>query len=226
MMDHHEEQVNEIEALDSIYCGDFEIISVQPYHEFAIPVRADSDDEVCLSCTLKFTYTPKYPDEVPQIEVQDAENFEETDRLADHLKETAQENLGMVMVFTLVSAAQEWLNQLGDELKDKKEEMVRLKVEAEEEAERKRFEGTRVTVESFMKWKKAFDEEMSVFKKKVKEDKDSKKLTGKELFLQDKTLNESDLKFLEEGDDFKVDETLFEDMDELDLDEIDDEDDS
>lgn len=99
-----------------------------------------------------------------------------------------------------------------------------------------------MTVESFMNWKKSFDEEMLLLKAKVKE-VDSKKLTGKELFMTDKTLNESDLKFLEEGknycllinapdgsycascfkgDDFKVDETLFEDIDELDLDEDDD----
>lgn len=97
-----------------------------------------------------------------------------------------------------------------------------------------------------MNWKKAFDEEMLLLKSKVKEERDiGKKLTGKELFMTDKTLNESDLKFLEEGktyciiiippdgsycascvkgDDFKVDETLFEDMDELDLDDIEDDD--
>ncbi|XP_059477440.1 RWD domain-containing protein 1 [Neocloeon triangulifer] len=223
-MDHHEEQVNEIEALDSIYCGEFEILSKLPFHQFMIPVRAESDEnDICLSCNLQFTYTPKYPEEIPEIEVLDAENFEETKRLVEHLKEVAQENVGMVMIFTLVSAALEWLNQLSDKIKSHKEEAERKRVEAEEEAERKRFEGTRVSVETFLKWKKAFDEEMSVFKKKEKE-KDSKKLTGRELFLQDKTLNESDLKFLEEGDDFKVDETLFEDLDELDLDEIDDED--
>jgi hypothetical protein len=32
-----------------------------------------------------------------------------------------------------------------------------------------------------------------------RDDKETKKLTGRELFLTDKTLNESDLKFLEDG---------------------------
>lgn len=32
-----------------------------------------------------------------------------------------------------------------------------------------------------------------------KDDKETRKLTGRELFLTDKTLNESDLKFLEDG---------------------------
>lgn len=44
----------------------------------------------------------------------------------------------MVMVFTLVSAAQEWLGNLSDELKNQKDEVERKKKELEEEAERVR----------------------------------------------------------------------------------------
>lgn len=43
-----------------------------------------------------------------------------------------------------------------------------------------------------------FEQEMGINIKKEKDEK-SKKLTGRELFMQDKSLNESDLKFLEEG---------------------------
>lgn len=39
---------------------------------------------------------------------------------------------------------------------------------------------------------------MGVLKKRNEDDK-SKKLTGRELFMTDNSLNESDLKFLEEG---------------------------
>jgi len=39
---------------------------------------------------------------------------------------------------------------------------------------------------------------MGVLKKR-NEDEKNKKLTGRELFMTDKSLNESDLKFLEEG---------------------------
>lgn len=63
----------------------------------------------------------------------------------------------------------------------------------------KRFEGTRVTVESFLAWKARFDAELGANKIQDREDKETRKLTGRELFLTDKTLNESDLKFLEDG---------------------------
>lgn len=63
----------------------------------------------------------------------------------------------------------------------------------------KRFEGTRVTVETFWKWKTRFEDEMGIAKKREYNDREGKKLTGRELFLQDKSLNESDLKFLEDG---------------------------
>lgn len=48
-----------------------------------------------------------------------------------------------------------------------------------------------------------------------------KKLTGRELFMQDVTLNESDLKFLLEAgepiENVKIDESLFQNLDDLEL---------
>ena len=58
-------------------------------------------------------------------------------------------------------------------------------------------EGTKVTVESFLAWKAKFDEER-LSKKEIVDVKE-RRLTGKELFLQNISLNESDLKFLTEG---------------------------
>lgn len=40
---------------------------------------------------------------------------------------------------------------------------------------------------------------MGIAKKREVLDREGKKLTGRELFMTDKSLNESDLKFLEDG---------------------------
>jgi len=224
-MDYKDEQNNEIEALDSIYSGEMEILGSTPHHKFIIPIKSEEyepDTDKGLTCKLKFSYTAKYPEEAPEVEICDSENFEEEDEplLKEHIIQQAQENLGTVMIFTLVSSAQEWLNTKWDEIRKRREEYAILKEKEAEEAERKRFEGTRVTVESFLAWKTRFDVELLGAKKiQDREDKETRKLTGRELFLTDKTLNESDLKFLEDGgDSIKVDESLFQDLEELDLD--------
>jgi hypothetical protein len=223
-MDYKDEQNNEIEALDSIYSGEMEILGSTPHHKFIIPIKSEEyepDTDKGLTCKLKFSYTAKYPEEAPEVEICDSENFEEEDEplLKEHIIQQAQENLGTVMIFTLVSSAQEWLNTKWDEIRKRREEYAILKEKEAEEAERKRFEGTRVTVESFLAWKARFDAELGAKKIQDKEDKETRKLTGRELFLTDKTLNESDLKFLEDGgDSIKVDESLFQDLEELDLD--------
>lgn len=135
------------------------------------------------------------------------------------------------MIFSLVSSAQEWLNCKYDELKNEAENK---KVEAKrllDEEERKKFEGTRVTVESFMVWKTNFERDTGITEKKEKFLGLTPKLTGKELFLLDNTLNESDLKFLidagEPIENVRIDESLFQNIGDLELgsDEDDDDDD-
>lgn len=106
----------------------------------------------------------------------------------------------------------------------------------------KKFEGTKVTVESFLAWKKQFEEDLGIRKKRETSDKENRKLTGRELFITDNTLNESDLKFLDgekksllcnmyinnlttfvfTGEEVQVDESLFQDLDDLDIDDEDD----
>ncbi|XP_012254107.2 RWD domain-containing protein 1 [Athalia rosae] len=226
-MDYKDEQINEIEALDSIYCGDMEIIAKQPFYKFSIPIKSEEyelDTKNGLACRLEFTYTAKYPEEPLIIDVEDQENFEDgdKDKIKEHLAEQMNENLGMVMVFTLVSAAQEWLNVQWDKIKMDREHKAALKLKEEEEAERKRFEGTRVTVETFLTWKEKFDEEMGITKRREIAEREGKKLTGRELFMTDKTLDQSDLKFLDDGDAVKVDESLFQNLEDLDLDDDDD----
>ena len=228
-MNHIEEQTNELEALESIYCGELEVLSREAPVKFQIPVKSegyDSESGTGYACTLKFTYTDRYPEECPEVEIEDTDNFsdEVETRLKDHLQQEAEGLLGEVMVFTLVSAAQDWLSTHWDDEKRCKEEEKERRIREEEEAEQKRFEGTLVTPEAFYAWKAKFDAEFAHLKKK---EEVTGKLTGREMFMQDTTLVQSDLKFLEDTEDSKpfdddnvkveVDEDLFKDIDELDI---------
>ncbi len=81
----------------------------------------------------------RYPEEAPLVEVEESGENVTSDVLDDFMKfvnEQIEENLGMVLVFTVVSAAIEWLGSKNEELKDKRVEEARLKKEREEEAER------------------------------------------------------------------------------------------
>ncbi|KAK2710849.1 RWD domain-containing protein 1-like [Artemia franciscana] len=229
-MSYKEDQEGEIEALESIYNTDFIVVEDSPFYKFKIRLCASSTDlefSTDPTCFLIFTYTKKYPEEPPLVDIwaeEDDPFFDDLkkEELKEKLQDEASNNLGMVMIFTLVSIAQEWLAESLDLEKTRiQEERERIRTEAEE-AEKRRFMGTPVTVQNFLSWKEKFDAELASMKKVEKEDKD-RKLTGRELFLRDKTLIESDLKYLEEGGEaVAVDESLFEDLDNLDLDDIED----
>lgn len=177
-----------------------------------------------------FTFCDSYPDELPEIEIQESVNLDECDEqeLIDLLESNAKSSVGMVMIFTLVTVAIEWINQKSDQKKKEMKDLVEKKLREEEELEMKKFEGTRVSVDSFMVWKLKFESEMAKLTKKDPNKSDTnKRQTGKELFLNNNSLNESDLQFLDETgndvefDDVKVDESLFQDLDDLDLEEVD-----
>ncbi|XP_035780223.1 RWD domain-containing protein 1-like [Anopheles albimanus] len=231
---YREDQLNEIEALDSIYCGELEVEQTEP-HKFRLPIATtEYDAEVeteGLSCKLLFTYTEKYPDTAPLVEIEDPENFQDgyEQELLEHIHKTIEENLGIEMIFSLVSSAQEWLNVKYDELKNAAESAKEEAKRKVDEEEMKKFEGTRVTVETFMAWKTQFELDLGITERKEKILAENRKLTGRELFLNDNTLNESDLKFLmdagESIESVRIDESLFQNIDDLDLDsDTDDED--
>ncbi|TRY55119.1 hypothetical protein DNTS_033228 [Danionella cerebrum] len=216
MTDYGEEQRNELEAIESIYPDSYTVLTEKPT-SFTITVASDAgENDEMVEVTLKFTYVEKYPDEPPLWEIFSQENLEDSDA------EEAEENLGMVMIFTLVTAVQEKLNEIIDKIKSRREEEKLQKQREAEEAEKRAFQGTVVTIENFLSWKAKFEEEMMDLKrKKIKEEEQSgkKKLTGKQLFETDHNLDTSDIQFLEDGgNSVEVDESLFQDMDDLDLD--------
>lgn len=118
------------------------VLATEPFYTVAIPIKTEEyETDNGLSCRLEFTYTSKYPDEPLLISITEQENFEDGDdeKLKAHLVEQMNENLGMVMVFTLVSAAQEWLNVQWDKIKVRREETAAKKQREEEEAERVKY---------------------------------------------------------------------------------------
>lgn len=177
----------------------------------------ETDDGLC--CDLIFEYKSNYPDVAPKIEIED-DNFESAAikrQLTETINQTIEENLGTEMIFSIVGNAQELLNTLFDGIKADRELQKELKEKEKDELERKKFEGTRVTVESFMNWRKEFETEMGITERKIKESEATRKLTGRELFLRDQSLLDSDILFLQsQGDSIenvKIDESLFQNLD-------------
>uniref|UniRef100_A0A3Q3W9D2 RWD domain-containing protein n=1 Tax=Mola mola TaxID=94237 RepID=A0A3Q3W9D2_MOLML len=206
MTDYAEEQRNELEAIESIYPDSFTGLNFT---------------------TIKFTYVEKYPDESPLWEIQSQENLEDPDveDILTLLQQQAEENLGMVMIFTLVTAVQEKLNEIVDAMKNRREEEKQQRERELEEAEKKAFQGTVVTIENFLAWKAKFELEMAELRRKKQKEEEQggkSKLTGKQLFERDHNLDTSDIQFLEDGgNNVEVDESLFQEIEDLDLDEDD-----
>jgi len=162
------------------------------------------------------------------MDVSSVENIDESyaTEILDLMKQLSEENLGMVMVFIIFSAVQEKLTEIVEGAADSIKEEEERKIKELEAAERKKFEGTCVTIESFLAWQAKFDAEMAALKQqKVKEETAVKKLTGKELFMLNNAMDDSEVKFLEEGGEVvEVDESLFADIDDLALGDEDDDD--
>ncbi|XP_037639624.1 RWD domain-containing protein 1 [Sebastes umbrosus] len=227
MTDYAEEQRNELEAIESIYPDSYTVLADDPI-SFTITVASDAgEDGETSEATLKFTYVEKYPDEPPLWEIHSQENLEDNDveDVLTLLQQQAEENLGMVMIFTLVTAVQEKLNEIVDTTKNRREEEKQRKEAEAEEAEKVLFQGTVVTIENFLMWKARFEVEMNELRRKRQKEEElgvKLKLTGKQLFETDHNLDTSDIQFLEDtGNNVEVDESLFQDIEDLDLDEDD-----
>ena len=208
MTDYKEEQESELEALESIYVNELEIISTEP-PTFTIEIPCEirnvdpGKDAKEFSVKLKFKLPEEYPDVIPHVEFVETseidEDFQKTILLS--LSKLAEDELGCVMVFTLVSEVQEKLNSWADEVYEKKlqEKEAKEKVPV--------FHGTIVTKENFMEWREKFIMERNMKKVKVITDK----LTGKQIFMLKKDqgleLGDDLIGALEE--DIEVDESLF-----------------
>lgn len=207
-----EEIEQEIEVLRAIYQDE---LSGSAATGLILDVRPTPGSEE--HCELKLTFTiPKtYPQAAPTVTATPVKGVtvDEANKLLAILKNTAAENIGQQMVFTLASAAKEWLDDLNvhyDE-RHKKAQEVEAAREAEKEAaaerERERARGTPVTRATFLAWNAKFQEELR--QKEMAAAKEAaavaaaagldkeKKLTGRALFESDASLVMSDAALLE-----------------------------
>ena len=104
----------------------FTVLETEPFYKFVLPIKSaeyEPESNDGFFCKLEFTYTPKYPEEPLVVQIDEPENFEDGDKtkLQEFLAEEIQQNQGMVIVFSLVSAAAEQLNEWWDNKKKHRE---------------------------------------------------------------------------------------------------------
>ncbi|RVX17115.1 RWD domain-containing protein 1 [Vitis vinifera] len=122
--DYVQEQEMEIEALQAILMDDFK--EIDPSESglntsnrcFQITLSPQEDEAdvattIPVQLALIFSHTEKYPDEPPHLNLKSLRGiqYEDLRNLKEKLEQEASENLGMAMVYTLVTSAQEWLSE-------------------------------------------------------------------------------------------------------------------
>lgn len=157
---------------------------------------------------LQISYPAEYPDVAPELDISAPHNApkhprldiqEDKAQLLEALQPTIEENMGMAMVFTLVSFLKESAELLMAERANAVQAQKEVEAAKAEEEENRKFQGTAVTPQSFLEWRERFRNEMEEEEQKRKEEKEAedrkakkpiakeeKKLTGKQLWEGDR----------------------------------------
>eukprot|EP00889_Picochlorum_renovo_P004731 jgi/Picre1/31761/NNA_007111.t1 len=134
---YEDEQSMEIEALQSIFMDDLRVVSegsrpvtwnccsassasqASSSDVYAVEVWPQSDDGMKdenaeFGVEFIFAHTPSYPDEAPLVHVSSIRGLskQHMEECARQVCDAIEENMGMSMMYTLVSVVQEWLNGL------------------------------------------------------------------------------------------------------------------
>ena len=144
-----------------------------------------------------------YPDVSPNLDILPSPNHPKhphfdlsTDKptLLAALDEPISENLGVAMIFTLVSSLKESAEQLVAERVTAVQDAKEVERAKAEEEENRKFQGEAVTKERFLEWRARFKKEIEDREKEEQELREAeekkkrggkpeeKKLTGRELF--------------------------------------------
>lgn len=186
----------EIEALEAILMDDFKEIhsgesglntSNKCYHITITPQDDEEDDSASMPVELAliFSHTENYPDEPPLLNVLSIRGIpiEDLRFLKEKLKQEATENLGMAMVYTLVTSAKEWLS--GRFGQDGANDGAADDEQAKDEVIIPH--GEPVTVETFLAWRERYEAELALERAKLMPDSaltttKEKRLTGRQWF--------------------------------------------
>lgn len=236
MTDYSQEQEMEIEALEAILMDDITEVDRSESgldaqgrcFQITLSPKDEDEDEptdIPVRVALTFSHTANYPDEPPLLGLKSLQGMKAEDLrlLKEKLEQEASENLGMAMIYTLVTSAKEWLREKfghtedienGDDEDASKDEIVVPHGEA-------------VTVETFNAWRERFEAEQALERAKLMPDSSltaskEKKLTGRQWFESGRALVTKGVKQTieesegEEEEDIDFDED-FEDDDEEDM---------
>ncbi|KAI4355539.1 hypothetical protein L6164_004300 [Bauhinia variegata] len=226
MTDYAVEQDMEIEALEAILMDDFkEIHSAESGLStsnrcFQIKIAQDEEaDELQTNpaqLALIFSHTEKYPDEPPLLNVKSLRGISTEDIriLKEKLQQEASENLGMAMIYTLVTSAKEWLaDRFSGDTGDGN-------AEAEEAAKDDIVipHGEPVTVDTFLAWRERFEAELALERAKLMPESaltapKEKKLTGRQWFESGRASAKGAAPLAEGSDDEDEDDIDFDDDD-------------
>ena len=203
MTDYAAEQAEELEALSAILMDEFGplegplpqgwLAGTRAYRVLVTPTSGADAGEAASAhakqLDVVFAHTPTYPDEPPLLKPRSVRGLSDAElaEVARVIDEQVEANVGMAMIFSVVSAAQEWLRALvegegggggGDgnsgnassfsAAQDSGRELTmeeialaeeRAREEEENRAAAARALGTPVTAETFAAWRKRFDAE-------------------------------------------------------------------
>ncbi|GMI73046.1 hypothetical protein like AT1G51730 [Hibiscus trionum] len=227
MTDHVQEQEMEIEALEAILMDEFKEIhsgesGLNTSKRCFQITLSPQDDEADQSSTtpvllgLIFSHTEKYPDEPPLLNVKSIRGVHTSDLkiLKEKLEQEASENLGMAMIYTLVTSAKEWLSErygqdadadFGEEEESIKDEVIIP-------------HGEPVTVDTFLAWRERFEAELALERAKLMPESaltapKEKRLTGRQWFESGRATVKGAAHVNEESDEEDEEEIDFDDDD-------------
>ncbi|CEI64889.1 hypothetical protein FVEN_g3389 [Fusarium venenatum] len=175
-----EDQVEEREVLESIFPEEITDISETEFRVSVALDIPDEEDQEPPSMLLQVRYPEDYPEKPPHLDILAPPNAishehfnvaEDRDQLLASLDETIQENLGMAMIFAIVSTLKDNAEQLIQERKDVITRAHEEAAQAAEAEENKKFHGTRVTPETFIKWREGFIKEMEEKRQQEEDDR-------------------------------------------------------